>query len=227
MTDHTPRFNTKYRFKGSTLPFTLAEIDGETAYFVTRQGEESRTVSRQDWDDLRLFGDKSREPDYTTGPCKPLVLADLRRLVDETAHLSPVTIVNVHRPDPGTHPAKHTTKLDVLTGSLATGRKFDSDLIRVGDLLTQANALDILAVGSRVTDADGRSLIRGYRGIVRAHHDIWYETARYERDRYFEYSNIDIALPAVVDSVADRERGMRKTSAKYSAQRLAAEERTI
>lgn len=50
---HTPRYGIKYRFTGCTLPFSLSEIDGDTAYFVTRQGEESRVVNRANWHTLR------------------------------------------------------------------------------------------------------------------------------------------------------------------------------
>lgn len=53
MLNHTPRYGIKYRFKGCTLRFSLSEIDGDTAYFVTRQGEESRVVNRANWHTLR------------------------------------------------------------------------------------------------------------------------------------------------------------------------------
>lgn len=159
------------------------------------------------------------KPDYTAGDRKPLILADLRRLVNETAHLSPMTIVQVHRPDPGTHPAKHTTILDVFTGPLATGRKFDGDLNRVGDIITHANALDLLPVGSVVTDAEGITLTRGRIGTEA---DVWTDELR-----RFSFRHNQMLFPVVVEQVAVRERGMRKTSSSYVAQRLAAEERTI
>lgn len=162
---------------------------------------------------------ETRKPEYTTGDRKPLILADLRRLVNETAHLSPVTTVQVHRPDPGTNPAKHTTILDVFTGALATGRKFDGDLNRVGDIITQPNALDILAVGSVVTDPQGIEFTRGGRG---RDVDKWYGGLA-----QLELRHNEMMFPVTVEVVASRERGMRKTSAKYAAQRLAAEEGTI
>lgn len=59
----------------------------------------------------------------STEMVEPLVLEDLRRLVVETAGWSPVTIVQVYRPDPHPAPKRGRTLLAAVRGSLAAHRK--------------------------------------------------------------------------------------------------------